>query len=270
MEPKEDLRNSEEEIDLYELWLRLKKRWKVILSAVLVCLGLSAVYILITEPVYESSFIVRTYVITPKETLRYMDHLENYLKRGKHEDLAELLDIEKDTSAKIVGISAREVRGSNNIVEVNLRVATPEILPLIAQRLVSYLNRNPYVLERLSLRKRELILRQESLERRIKALVETREIIKKLIKQGEAIYFNPAEIDRVIEEFREELINVKNELTLLKGFELSVKPPVPSEPSKPRKGLVLGVSLLSSLFLGIFLALFLEWLETARRRHAGM
>jgi len=145
------------------------------------------------------------------------DHLENYLKRGKHEDLAELLDIEKDTSAKIVGISAREVRGSNDIVEVNLRVATPEILPLIAQRLV-------------------LILRQESLERRIKALVETREIIKKLIKQGEAIYFNPAEIDRVIEEFREELINVKNELTLLKGFELSVKPPVPSEPSKPRKG----------------------------------
>ncbi len=45
-------------------------------------------------------------------------------------------------------------------------------------------------------------------------------------------------------------------------------PSVPDIPVKPKKKLIVAVAGVSSLFFGIFLALFLEWLEEARRRHS--
>ena len=81
------------------------------------------------------------------------------------------------------------------------------------------------------------------------------------------IYFNPAEIDKAIQAFESQLISIKTQLETLKGFEMSVNPVIPEKPDKPKKFLVLTVAITSSLFLGIFLALFLEWLEEARKRH---
>ena len=71
----------------------------------------------------------------------------------------------------------------------------------------------------------------------------------------------------MIEELRTELIEVESRIALLKGFELSIEPPEPLEPSSPKKAIVLTVSFLSSLLLGVFAALFQEWLHSARKRY---
>ncbi len=44
-------------------------------------------------------------------------------------------------------------------------------------------------------------------------------------------------------------------------------PSLPDIPVKPKKKLIVAVAFVSALFFAIFLALFLEWLETVRQRH---
>jgi len=43
-------------------------------------------------------------------------------------------------------------------------------------------------------------------------------------------------------------------------------PSLPDVPAKPKRGLIVAVSAVSALFAGVFLALLVEWIETARER----
>jgi len=267
MEPGSPDRYQEEEIDLYELWLRLKRRWRTIFATVTAGMILSVLYILASTPVYEGSCMIRTHVVTPKEAVRHLNALNDLVRRKKFEELTEKIGVDLSLSRKIVGISAREIRGAPDLIELNLKVTDPRVLTPAVRRIVDYLNTNPYVLERLSLTERELKFKKESLQKRIKALEETKRIVNSLLREGRSVYFNPAEIDRMIEELRTELIELEMRTALLRGFELSVEPPEPLEPSSPKKTIVLVVSLTSSLLLGVFLALFQEWLHSARRRY---
>lgn len=82
-------------------------------------------------------------------------------------------------------------------------------------------------------------------------------------------------INKNLEKLRLELKNIDREI---KTLELSIKPPLTKDfeilsksifdkPAKPKKGLILAVSIVSGLFLGIFLAFFLEWIKNVRKRH---
>ncbi len=44
---------QEDEIDLYELWLTLKKRWKVVLGTALLFVFIGIAYIFISTPLYQ-------------------------------------------------------------------------------------------------------------------------------------------------------------------------------------------------------------------------
>jgi LPS O-antigen subunit length determinant protein (WzzB/FepE family) len=104
-------------------------------------------------------------------------------------------------------------------------------------------------------------------EERIKALEGMRDIVSKLIKKGKDIYFDPSQIDQTISSFHNRLVDLRYRLDILRGFEISVEPKIPEKPSKPKPALIVAVSLISGLFLGIFIALFTEWLQTARSHH---
>ena len=96
-------------------------------------------------------------------------------------------------------------------------------------------------------------------------------IVEEALRRGDFgnIRFNPLSMEREILEVEKDLYDLKSRLEGLKAFEVTVEPTIPSDPVKPKKALILGVSLISSLLLGIFLALFVDWLEEARRRHQG-
>ncbi|WP_457638849.1 Wzz/FepE/Etk N-terminal domain-containing protein [Persephonella sp.] len=83
------------------------------------------------------------------------------------------------------------------------------------------------------------------------------------------------EIENQIEQAYKTLEIVQHELELLK---LKLSPPLTEDfkiteeissekPVKPKKTLILAAATISGLFLGVFLAFFLEWIENAKRRH---
>ncbi|HID66650.1 MAG TPA: hypothetical protein EYP32_07740, partial [Aquificaceae bacterium] len=51
---REEILIEEDEIDLYELWLRLKKRWKIILSTFLILTIFTGILGFIMTPIYRA------------------------------------------------------------------------------------------------------------------------------------------------------------------------------------------------------------------------
>lgn len=75
-------------------------------------------------------------------------------------------------------------------------------------------------------------------------------------------------INQTIAYITDEITKIDILLSTLKPFEVITKPQIPQTYSKPKKKLIVAVAFVSSLFWGIFLALFAEWLEGVRRRHS--
>ncbi|NPA53890.1 MAG: hypothetical protein GXO21_04410, partial [Aquificae bacterium] len=89
-------------------------------------------------------------------------------------------------------------------------------------------------------------------------------------------------------EYQFNLMKLQSEITIAKGlyqalvqeYELAkaqemkeqvafqvIDPPfIPKKPYKPKKKLLLAISIISGLFLGIFAAFFIEWLDNIRKK----
>ncbi|SNZ06133.1 Chain length determinant protein [Persephonella hydrogeniphila] len=97
--------------------------------------------------------------------------------------------------------------------------------------------------------------------------------IEKKIKEIKTIQI--PQINKKIEEKQKEIVFKERNIKLLEyklkypifsDFEI-ISEIVSDKPYKPKKSLILAVASVSGLFLGIFLAFFLEWIENARKRH---
>ena len=120
-----------------------------------------------------------------------------------------------------------------------------------------------------------------SLEKRIKELeVEKDRIIRETIPSIEKKLTELSTLK--IEQINKSITEKENQIQVLKkdieNLNILISPPLTKNfemlrvttkdsPAKPKKSLILAVATVSGLFLGVFLAFFLEWIENARKRH---
>lgn len=79
--------------------------------------------------------------------------------------------------------------------------------------------------------------------------------------------FNPLDLEGYILNLKQQLEVIKAQRKLISGAELVVSGALPRKPVKPKRALILAVAGVSGLFLGVFLAFFVEWWEKAREEH---
>ncbi|ACO04553.1 MAG TPA: hypothetical protein DEP48_09475 [Persephonella sp.] len=261
---------EEDEIDLYELWLTLKKRYKLVLSVTVFFILLSAVYLFLTKPVYRAEFIVKLPqgLTSPQETKNIIDNLENLRKEKRYMELSNLLGISQEKIMDIDSFSASEIRKNKNLIKVILDVYDPNIISKLSVSILEHLNNNRFVKERIEIRKETLRFSIEETNEKIKEIESIKDRILNDLKNGRIkdLGFNPVDMDRTVLSLKEKVKNLENQLKLLRGYEIAVDPVVPEKPSKPKKALILAVASVSGLFLGVFLAFFAEWIENARKR----
>jgi capsular polysaccharide biosynthesis protein len=260
---------EEDEIDLYELWLTLKRRYKLLVSVMFSFILLSIVYLFLAKPVYKTEFIVKLPkgLTSPQETRDIIQNLENLRKENRYTELSNLLSISEEDVMEIDSISASEIKKNKNIVKITLNVYDPIIIEKLGISLLEYLNNNRFVKERIRLKRETLRFLINETNKKIKEIESVKDRIVEDLKRGKIrdIGFNPVDMDRSILSLKERVKNLENQLKLLRGYEIAVNPVVPEKPSKPKKTLILAVSLVSGLFLGIFLVFFVEWIENAKR-----
>ncbi len=268
---------QEDEIDLYELWLILKKRWKVVVSTTLIFVITAIVYIFIAKPVYTSSFFVkipgrylktgnsfsRINLISVEETSRIISDLSAAIKDKK------LLKLPEDKIRNIANITPSKIKGNQELIEIEIETYKPSIILDISKSLISYLNSNPYVKRKIETERAKLQIFIKESKDKLHEMEKTKELIYKDLKNEKIqnLGFNPLDLDTKILNIKKEIAELEIRLKNLKGFEISVDPTIPEKPSKPKKKLILAVSVVSGLFLGVFLAFFFEWIKNASRRH---
>jgi len=259
---------EEDEIDLYELWLIIKKRKKLIFLVVFFSFLLAIIYCLMVNPIYKSEFIIQGNAISSFQIKKYIDNFAYLLKEQRYQELDSKLNVSHIKDIK--KISASIPRNQKDLVIVTIETTKAPLVKEIEKNVLNYINNINEVKDRITLKRKELEQIIANIQEQINNLEGLRKEVyqnKKILSNLGSIQFDPSRINLAIKDLKNELAQRETQLALLKGASLVVEAVVPRKPAKPKKNLIVAVVTISALFFGIFLAFFLEWLEQARKRY---
>ena len=278
------------EIDVREFSLMLKKRRRLIAFFFVFAVTLAAVISFVmppvyrssfivrgsTPPVYLSSFIVRGSTISPKEpaifsyeVIRTIDELDGLRKEKRIADLAEALGIDQKSTigiAKLKAISPSREQSVENVIEITIDMYSPALTHKLADGIVKCINQNPYINQRVFIRKESLTHLRDEIQAKIADIEVLRNTVIRQIREDrhKQVGFNPIELDTEVITLRQRLVDIDNELRLLKGFEISMEPVIPKKPVKPRKVFNIAFAGITAIFLGVLISLILEWIGSEK------
>ncbi|WP_456391900.1 Wzz/FepE/Etk N-terminal domain-containing protein, partial [Persephonella sp.] len=213
---------QEDEIDLYELFLTLKKRWKTVIAVLTVFIIAAVIYVVISRPIYKTDFLVKLPSISsgdrdiilssPEETKAMVNNLNDLIKEKRYKKVSKLLDIPGKTVLNLNSISASSIKKNNRVVKITLEVYQPAEIPLLTEKLVDYMNNNRFVKERMRLKKEEITYSLKELKEKITEIQNIKDIILKKLEKGQIknLGFNPLEMD-------EKIIGLKNRINTLEN-----------------------------------------------------
>ncbi len=274
----------DDEIDLYELWLVLKKRKFYVFSVIILFVLLGGIYAFVSPTIYRSSAVValpsmdvkergRNVLVDYSTTEKIVESLNRKIEDKDYKSLPDSVKIPV-LKAHVSKIDAKSLgrRGGKEVFLLEVEGKKKEILPQVINSVVDYLNDNSFVRKIIEGQKSLLKKQLNALEKEIPRVEREREILKKKFlgsKDMKVFGFNPMEIDKSVIELKAELSRLKYLLSAgVHGYEV-VYVDFPDKPVKPKRKLILSVSFVTGLFLGVFVAFFVEWLENARKRFSG-
>jgi len=269
---------EEDEIDLYDIFLILKRRSRLILSIFLIAVLATGIISFIMTPVYRSSFLIKgpvifygnnrpAPVISPEESEKLIEKLNKAVEEKTIAHLSDLLKISANNAMKLISLDTNTPADRwKNFIEIVIEIKDPTLIVSIKDGIVGYLNRNEYYKERITLTRTNMIRRKQGMQAKITEIDEFKNILTEQIKSGEMnnLGFNPMVMERDVINLRQELNDIEDRIQLLRGFEVVVEPFISAKPVKPKKILNMAVAGIISLFIGILLAFFMERLEKSR------
>ncbi len=267
---------EEDEIDLYELWLILKKRKRVVFSSILLFLALGLLYIFIAKPKYRASVAYGSteFKIPYAVVEKAVSDINTALQDKQYEIVSEKLNLPLKDVQQIAKLELWTNRKFNNeAVFLNFFVYKPQLIPNLTEKFKEFLNNLPAIKDFLKRKKEELNTQIKTDTQLLQCLKKLKsELMEKLDSEKDLQVKNLmltqiSNIESKILNILRDLNLAQLRLKLLKGVEIYKNPVIPKEPYSPKKDLVLLISIISGLFLGVFLAFFLEWLENTRKKH---
>jgi len=247
MEEKTIREKYEDEIGVYELLLILKKRIKLIGAIVFISIIITTIITFLMPNIYRARAIIYVdYLLTPV----LLKNLQSF-QQGMSDKIHFILPVE-NVHPKLNNICLsilNSVEFKNKILKVFQKNYGKKII-----------NKKRFLewdLAKINRKTNTIKITYEHKDKKVaKAIVKIaldnfEKELKKLSKNYEkALFKNSYDLKN-------------NNLFILNVIE---KPLSLDEPVKPKRKLIIAVSGISSLFIGVFLAFFLEWLNSVKRK----
>jgi len=270
---------DDDEIDLYELWLILKKRKRWVFGTIATFLAIALLYLFVAAPKFKSHAVYgwEGIEISSSVLSDAVNNLNTALREENYPYVAKKLNLPESEVKKIRSIEPQigKRKSETNTLKVQITTTSRELIPTLSDRLKAVFNELPPVKEAIEFKKKSLATSIKTTLEQIKGLEKLKkELTDKLpsVKDPQllsTILQQITQIETQILDKKATIEEMKLELEQVKGVGIAVKPIVPQKPSSPKPKLVIAVALISGLFTGVFLAFFREWVENARRKHAG-
>jgi len=254
---------QEENINLYDLWLILKKRKGIILLVILGSLCIAIAYNVLAQKVY---LISNTLILDQMQEEMLISQGEVIAAVA---ELDRLLDVQMDKTADLLGlnravlknikkIKATQVKGSSTI-KVDVEVLQPREGILFMEALPGYIQSSPNIKNLLTMQKALMERNRDDLKAIIDNPVSGLKLSSNIL-----IYAPSIDLYSLHEKYnRLDMILAKMEKRQIMSLAWKNEPPEkeyrPKRVANILSGLVLGC------ILGVFIAFFLEWLSRAKR-----
>jgi capsular polysaccharide biosynthesis protein len=268
--------STSDDIDLYELYLVVKKRFILIAGIVISAILITGAISFLMPPVYRSSLIVKIFtsetekrpIISTGEVEEVISKLDRLVKEKQISELSNKLTIDGEQLKKVVKFDTKTTVEAKDIVEITVEVYDRELIPVLKNGIIHYLNQNPYVDERITMWKNNNLRQTAEIQEKIKEIDVLKSILISQIKKDGIKYlgFNPLQLDQEVLNLKKKIRDLQDSMMLLRGFEVTIEPEIPRKPARPKKIFNIAMAGIASLFLGISLAFFIEWVESNKYR----
>jgi LPS O-antigen subunit length determinant protein (WzzB/FepE family) len=261
---------QDEEINLYELWLILKKKWLVILIVTCISTGLALSYAFLAPKVYRVHNILVCSQLQDGEILNQsemaavvsiLDKLNDLRDLEKHK-VFNMLGINDGNFMAIKNIKSSEIKGSSSLwvdIDTTDRKAGIALMESLPHVILS----NPNITDKLKTQK--ALIQKDMVD--LKSIINNPMMSLKLSR--DAVVYLPS-IDLYALRERYNRLNMLME-KINKGdmFSLAWKTEPPMRSIKPKKVMSILIGMVLGCLLGIFIAFFMEWVTKERHIHSN-
>jgi len=268
---------QEEEIDLREYINVLIKRKSIIILIFLIAVITSAlVSYFVLSPVYQASTVFSVAKIDGQAVINITEALEIMKSNVVLDEVIDRMDLEETAKQLSSQITAESIKGTN-FVKVSAEADSPEKAKTLVENIVGIFieqNQSEYR-EKVELLEDRLKIIEEQVAEFEKNIQEIEKSKKKIataeeLPEGERQFQTSLLLSSSVTE-RELYNNLINQANSLKAslkncedFKIINYAQLPTEPIKPNKKLNILIAGVLGLFVGVFVAFFLEFWQKGK------
>ena len=269
---------QDDEINLYEYWKVLVKRKKILIGIFLIPLVVVTIISLSLPRYYRGESEISNPVIPAPNIVNLIGNIDDTQKAK----------IFTNNSGAIKSVSASLPKKSTDKVNIIVEAKTADIISQAFKDIIDYISNLPEIKREIDKIQEETALKTERLieetDLKIEKLIEVKKanlifwdqitgMMKK--RQLSIINFNPADLIKKDADLSLEIINLqKAKIDMMKKKELNVKvdagilgpPSITKQPSNSQIKQWIIMTGLLSLFAGIFVVFFLEYIDRMKAR----
>lgn len=259
----------DKELDLYDLWLTLKKRWVMILIITVVSTGLALTYTFLQSKVYTVHNIL---IFNQMQEWGFVNQGEIAAAVTVLDKINKQKDFEKDNVLALLGMNTEDLEGIKNISATEIKGSATLWVDIdtcdrrkgvaLMEALPDYIVSTPNIANKL---KTSIAIMTKN-RAALKSILDDPTRNLKLTR--DAVVYLPS-IDLYALQDKYHLIDAMIE-KMERGNLLSLawKTKQPTKHSRPKKVKNILIGMIVGCFLGVLTAFTLEWSENARRTHS--
>jgi len=176
----------------------------------------------------------------------------------------------------VTGVKLNALKDSNDKLQLITEAKNKDVISSAMTEFVGYLNNFPLINRSVEEERQRLLKQSEELSKVIEQSNKLAETYEKLLKAGKyvpmgfnLVGFNPVDVRKKISDMKIEKFIIDQTLNRPKGVEMIENPYILKNPVKPSIKKNIALAGITSLFAGIFLAFFAEYVEKIRKKIGG-